>query len=699
MKTDHPNDSFGMGRAVFPYVLIAVALAHTTCGKQSNPEFCADSLSCSNPKMFCDSLGESGSLQNECVFRPSCEQGCLSLVPICDVEENLCRSCTPGTEGDAECIAVAATTPLCSERGSCIACTTPTDCRDNAAPDCAIDGSCQPCRPGDSGNTMCSERDAAVPHCLDGTCVTCLQKSAIVDSDCTDETKPICDAYACRGCQNHEECSRNGVPGVCTRSTGACLPKDAVVFVDANTKTTDNGPCGEDPGDLACATISKALRLVAADDSTKTAIRVAAGTYPETLEIATDVLILGEDGVVIDPPETNTEPVLRVTDESHLVLDTVRVKTGKNYDGISCVDASISLLQTELTGITRRTNFHSGLDATNCTVQIVGESIIANYGDTGIDINGGTLTVRKSTITNNRNGISIQNSVVAVQDSAVTNNSTGIGIGSGTLTVQNSAVSGDNGPGFHSGIIVIGGIATVQDSTITNNFPEEEDSIVHNFTGIHIRLGGAITVDNTVVANTKVGIRASQGVTLTLRNSMVINNEAQGLAIGDADFSVVNNFFSGNGHGGSTLRRFPAVSIRNNEEKTVQNFAFNTVYNNGADSADPPTTSGVSCMTTKRMVAQNNIVFGNLNAPNVTLPSTENSCRWEYSNIGGDTMYPGTGNVNSPPALDADTYKLTTNSACCIDTGAPDAMVGEDFEKQKRPHGDGYDIGADEFVP
>ncbi len=707
MKTDHhPADGCGMSRTVllyrtiFPCLLIAVAMAIVACGKQSNPEFCADNLSCSDPKMFCDSLGESGSLQNECVFRPSCEQGCFSLVPICDVEENLCRSCTPGTEGDAECVAVAATTPLCSEQGSCIACTKPIDCRNNAAPDCAVDGSCQPCRPGNSGNTMCAERNATVPHCLDGTCVACLQEAAVIDADCTDSTKPICEAYACRGCNTHEECAKNGVPGVCTKSTGACLAKETVVFVDANTKIIDDSPCGEDPGDLACATINKALRLVAADNSTKTTIRVAPGTYPETLEITTDVLIVGEDGVVIDPPQTTIDPVLLVTNGSHLVLDTVRVKTDDNQDGVSCKDASVSLFQAELAGTPRPTNFSRGLSATDCAIQILGESEIAAHGNAGIVVNGGSLTVQKSTITKNRRGISTQDSVVTVQDSAVTNNTNGIAVSGGKTTVQTSAVSGDNRAGFHSGIIVVGGIATVQNSTVTNNFPEEEDSIVHNFTGIRVRLGGAITIEKSVVANTKVGIRASEDSTLTVRNSTIINNEAQGLSIGNSDFLVINSFFVGNGHGGSTFKRFPGVSIQNSQEKTIQDFAFNTVYNNGANGSDtPPTTSGVSCITATPLVAQNNIVFGNTGAPNVTPPTTEKSCSWEYSNIGGDTLYPGIGNVNSPPALDADTFKLTTNSACCIDTGTPDATVGEDFENQKRPQGEGYDIGADEFVP
>ncbi len=745
MKTDHhPADRCGMSRTVLlyrtisPCLLIAVAMAIVACGKQSNPEFCADNVSCSDPKMFCDSLGESGSLQNECVFRPSCDLGCFSLVPICDVEENLCRSCTPGTEGDAECVAVAATTPLCSEQGSCIACTKPIDCRNNAAPDCAVDGSCQPCRPGDSGNIMCAERDATVPHCLDGTCVACLQKTAAIDTNCTDSTKPICEAYACRGCNTHEDCANNGVPGICTQ-TGSCLAKDTMVFVDANTKITDDSPCGEDPGNLACATINKALRLVAADNSTKTTIRVAPGTYPETFEITTDVLIVGEAGVIINPrvnTQNTVKPVVLVAEGIHAILDSIQINTESGQTGISCIDASVSLFHTELKGSAEQGS-GNGIDAADCAIHVAEESVITAHDNVGIIVEGSTLTVQDSIVSNSDIGISIaggavtlKNSTVTksvrgitvhqgnllVQNSIVTNNDQGInasgetitlhnsevsnnGIGitlmRGTLRISNSAVRGDGDPGTNDGILVQGGIARVQNTLITNNFPKE-DPREHNFTGINIS-SGKVTIESSIVTNTAIGIHV-RGGNLTLKNSTITNNETSGLIIQNSDFSVVNNFFVGNGQS-SSFQIFSPVTIQNIiiRETPFQTFAFNTVYKNSTTTL--ATASGVSCATAKHLVAQNNIVFGNTGAPNVTPPAIEKSCSWEYSNIGGDTLYPGIGNVNSPPALDAKTFKLTTNSTCCIDTGTPDATVSEDFENQKRPQGEGYDIGADEFVP
>ena len=68
-----------------------------------------------------------------------------------------------------------------------------------------------------------------------------------------------------------------------------------------------------------------------------------------------------------------------------------------------------------------------------------------------------------------------------------------------------------------------------------------------------------------------------------------------------------------------------------------------------------------------------------------------------YSNIEGG--WEGEGNIDADP-LFADTtnhdFHLTEGSPC-IDTGY-DAGVYEDFEGDVRPWGDGFDIGADEFV-
>lgn len=77
-----------------------------------------------------------------------------------------------------------------------------------------------------------------------------------------------------------------------------------------------------------------------------------------------------------------------------------------------------------------------------------------------------------------------------------------------------------------------------------------------------------------------------------------------------------------------------------------------------------------------------------------------------YSDIqGGDpdnpgSPYPGPGNIDpcDPAFVGNGDYHLTKFS-CCIDTGTDVGAPDYDIDGDNRPHGNGYDIGADEFYP
>jgi hypothetical protein len=57
-----------------------------------------------------------------------------------------------------------------------------------------------------------------------------------------------------------------------------------------------------------------------------------------------------------------------------------------------------------------------------------------------------------------------------------------------------------------------------------------------------------------------------------------------------------------------------------------------------------------------------------------------------------------TDNIACDPGIEiASDYRLESGS-CCIDAGTSHSAPSDDFDGDSRPHGAGYDIGADEFT-
>ncbi len=131
---------------------------------------------------------------------PTCDtsQSCAAAAPVCDLQQNVCRSCFPGEDA------------------------------------------------------ACQKRDPATPRCGGGHCVQCLSKR----SDSAQATEclgigrgtPVCDKEknTCRPCQRHSECDS----GVCAKDNtgvslgnpqGSCVPVEQVMIVDQNLCTSD-GP-------------------------------------------------------------------------------------------------------------------------------------------------------------------------------------------------------------------------------------------------------------------------------------------------------------------------------------------------------------------------------------------------------------------------------------------------------------------------
>ena len=500
--------------------LIVPACFLDSCATKTSEIFCDDSTPCEQLEEFCDVLGEMGP-RNTCVPRPSCSEECSGQVPICEGEEpeSLCRGCTLGVEGDAECTTVAATTPVCREDGTCSGCNSSVECSNHATPECTSNGSCQQCTDGEPGDGVCSERDENFPYCIGGACVECDTADVGLDEDCDEPERPICDLNACRGCRDHDECVGSGLAGICNRKTGMCVPTGAVVYVDLKTDIENpSAACGEAPAEGACATIGKALEIVAANGE-KTTVSVANGNYGESLVVASDVLIVGtsETETVVEPIVKNT-PVVQVSGPWEVVIDTVKLFNAEalnddasQADGIRCSGASIAVY-----GARIDENAQDGISTTDCRLRVENSALSLNKG-VGIDIAGGTVTMRDATVSDS-GGV-------------------GIDIAGGTVTMRDATVSDSGGVG----IDIAGGTVTVDSSTVVENdeggirIRDADFRVVNTFVlgngGLEAPFGG-VSIENTdkslqvfsfntVSANTSSGVK---GVSCTTTPQMTAEN-------------------------------------------------------------------------------------------------------------------------------------------------------------------------------
>ena len=460
-------------------VLVASVLVVSSCGKQSNALFCDEATPCSNAGDFCDLVGLGGGIRNVCVARPMCDEGCISQLPICSEDENLCRMCIAGAEGNAECAAIAVTTPVCTEEGRCTGCTSSGQCEDNAAPECVEDGSCQACQDGATGDAVCAERNAAFPYCIGGGCVECLQEVALLDADCSDENKPICEGNACRGCQAHAECPSEA----CDLETGACILEQNIVHVAKG--EVDDESCGTigDP----CGSIQYAIDERVEPPRTTIMVRAVATVYDEAISVSGEaVFILGkEDGPlkVRIQPFTAVGPGLRADSGSTVKLDTLTIQdakhsaAGDNGHGIICSSASSVHLHNVAVSGSAGAGIFAGVDS-NCTIALK-TSLLDLNKTKGLDITGGTVTIESSSlIENDGGGLSIEDSHFVVEN---------------TFVVRNGKIGADVG-----GVFIDNGVAIATQifrfNTIVQN--EAKGSVA---SGVFCKTLDTMTADSNIV--------------------------------------------------------------------------------------------------------------------------------------------------------------------------------------------------------
>jgi hypothetical protein len=214
--------------------------------------------------------------------------------------------------------------------------------------------------------------------------------------------------------------------------------------------------------------------------------------------------------------------------------------------------------------------------------------------------------------------------------------------------------------------------------------------------GLDVNQCDVNVVGAVVRNNTTVGVIAVDSK-LSMTRSRIEQNFGGGVNLQTSDFALVNDFIVHNGNGGST---FGGVVLNGNPPSGASGarFEFNTL---SANDASDGFASGLICNVSTTLAFKNDIVFKNVPDPVTTIGQVSGSnCTWSHSDIGPGTLVAGASNLNVDPTfLDATNsdYHLQATSVA-KDAAEDAATVVDDFDGQKRPAGEGWDMGADEVV-
>ena len=213
--------------------------------------------------------------------------------------------------------------------------------------------------------------------------------------------------------------------------------------------------------------------------------------------------------------------------------------------------------------------------------------------------------------------------------------------------------------------------------------------------GIYAGPFSAPTIDNSLFINNDAammggGIYAHPHASATIMNSTFIENYAYGAGGGaiylkTSNATVINSIMTGNiapsGSGGGLRIDYSSPIIKNSTISDNTAALGGGVYSWGEDVAFQMT---------------NSIIWNNKGTSNYDQMWTQGIPVVTYSDIQGG--WEGEGNLDADPLFVGEgDYHLTADSPC-IDAGI-DAEVYVDIDDDVRPLGQGFDMGADEYVP
>ena len=424
------------------------------------------------------------------------------------------------------------------------------------------------------------------------------------------------------------------------------------------------------PGDTwgqghALATIQRAIQLAQATTESDT-VHVAAASYSENIDIYSSITLYGgypSNGGTMRDPATNVTTidgrnsgiVVTIDNENNVVLDGFVIQNG-DVNGRG-----------------------GGIDIENCSSVTIHNNIVTNNTARG-DWGGGIAVIDSSvTITSN----TIQN------NQCVGNNSYGGGISfyeNCTGTVSGNTITGNTAGSGGGGMMIDGANLSIANNQINNNTVTSGSG-----GGLYISDCTSLTITGNTISNNILSSESRLGAgimcsnsTVQIRRNFIQNNRGAdwggGINIYNADGFIVNNVISGNqanqNGGGVICAQISNAQIINN-----------TIVNNTASSG-----GGVYIESSSTATATNTIVRGN-SSPQLW---DAGAFAVTYSDIQGG--YPGTGNINSDPLfIGGSDYRLISSSPC-IDSGTSSEAPATDISGTPRPQGQGYDMGAYEYV-
>lgn len=373
--------------------VITLALLLSACLTKPNPLLCDTATDCQDGFM-CNMNPDFGPT-NQCIEEPpECNDmmPCPNALPFCD--NGQCRGCR-----EAECEEGS----VCNtETGMCEIPRCSDDMRcESSLPVCGESGVCEPCTDGDM--TACSDFEG-LPHCDGGQCVGCRN-----NDDCNDGQLCNQEVKQCMGCTEHEQCDSD----VCDYDDngGSCIPDSDVIYVS---------PDGVDAGDgnnacnrrMPCATITKALELIAPNGGSRDIIFVAGKEdtiYTGRYDIMNKTVTLLGDGATLDLDGAGDNlPVVHVQGET----------------------ANVTIKDLQITGATGNTtgmmiaDMADGVHCNNGSKVYLRRVVIHNNRNNGVEGNGcGQLTVERSTINDNTlGGIAVLSSAFDIKHNVIFRN-------------------------------------------------------------------------------------------------------------------------------------------------------------------------------------------------------------------------------------------------------------------------------------
>ena len=333
-------------------LLLAFTVSVLSClPNKDTPLFCDEATPCTAPEPpFCDINGVYNPTNHTCIDTPA----------------GVCSSDTDCTDS---------ATPICGET-----------MRQDAVGESFSVSECRACSDGATGDAECATKDAALPLCASDSCVDCRESM-----DCMNPDLPVCDTAAntCVGCTQGSDCASD----VCELDSGECVDAANIVYV--STGGTDGPACGTQAS--RCATIGGGQGGLSKVTATRKTLKLASGTYPESVTISgLEVELLGP--ATVDPPGNNT-PVFDISggsDVGFTEITATGATTGTDADGVVCGGASTF----RMTDSTITQNADVGLQADGCTLEL-SRSTISQNAQGGVDITGSSFDIQNNFIVSN----------------------------------------------------------------------------------------------------------------------------------------------------------------------------------------------------------------------------------------------------------------------------------------------------------